>query len=49
VDLRLQNRKPALVLVYGIPLRVGSAELTGPEKDLQGLAKDQRETSTSQA
>lgn len=48
VDLRLQNRKPALLLVYGMPLRVGGAELTRAEKDLQVLVKHQREKMASQ-
>ncbi|MEJ2226278.1 MAG: TIGR03790 family protein [Syntrophobacterales bacterium] len=49
VELRLLNRKPAIVLVYGIPLRVGSAGLSESEKDLQALVQIQVKKSTSQA
>jgi uncharacterized protein (TIGR03790 family) len=49
VELRRMYRNPALVLVYGIPLRVGGAVLTEPEKDLQALVKSQVNKSTSQA
>lgn len=46
--MRLAGRKPAVLLVYGIPLRVGAAELTRAEQDLQRLAGEQAEKSTSQ-
>jgi hypothetical protein len=49
VELRRRYRNPALVLVYGIPLRVGGAVLTEPEKELQALVKSQSKKSTSQA
>jgi uncharacterized protein (TIGR03790 family) len=49
VELRRLHRNPALVLVYGIPLRVGSAGLTDAEQDLQALVKDQVKEATSQA
>ena len=49
VELRLLNRKPAIVLVYGIPLRVGGADLNEAEKDLQALVQIQGKKSISQA
>jgi uncharacterized protein (TIGR03790 family) len=49
VDLRLLNRKPAIVLVYGIPLRVGSTGLSEAEKDLQAMIQIQAKKSISQA
>lgn len=49
VELRLAHRNPALVPVYGIPLRVGSVGLTEAEKDLQALVKKQLKETTSRA
>jgi uncharacterized protein (TIGR03790 family) len=49
VELRRLHRKPALVLVYGIPLRVGGASLTEAEKDLQALVKHQVKDAASRA
>ncbi len=49
VELRRLYRNPALVLVYGIPLRVGGAVLTDPEKELQALVKGQVNKSTTEA
>ena len=49
VELRLLNKNPAIVLVYGIPLRVGGADLNEAEKDLQALVQIQVKKSTSQA
>jgi uncharacterized protein (TIGR03790 family) len=37
-SLKAQGRTPAILLVYGIPLRVGSAPLTVPELELKSLA-----------
>ena len=39
VDMRRSWRNPAIVLVYGIPLRVGEAGLDEAEQELQTLAK----------
>ena len=36
--LKAQGRTPAILLVYGIPLRVGPAPLTVPEMELKALA-----------
>ena len=36
--LQAQGRTPAILLVYGIPLRVGSAPLTVPDMELKSLA-----------
>ena len=36
--LKAKGRTPAILLVYGIPLRVGSAPLTVPEMELKSLA-----------
>jgi uncharacterized protein (TIGR03790 family) len=41
VEMRLARRNPAILLVYGIPLRVGEASLSGAEQDLQALAQVQ--------
>ncbi len=41
VELRRSFRNPAIVLVYGIPLRVGEAGLNAQEKEVQTLAKSQ--------
>ena len=41
VELRRSFRNPAIVLVYGIPLRVGEAGLNAQEKEVQALAKSQ--------
>lgn len=49
LELRRSGRSPALVLVYGIPLRVGGANLTEAEMDLQALIKNQMPEATSQA
>lgn len=48
-ELRFFHQKPALVLVYGIPLRVGSAPLSETEKDLQALVKNQSKDATLRA
>jgi uncharacterized protein (TIGR03790 family) len=48
-ELRLLQKNPAIVLVYGMPLRVGSAGLSEAEKDLQALVQIQGKQSTSQA
>lgn len=47
-EMRRQFRDPALVLVYGIPLRVGGAVLTEGEQELQALAQVQVKQSASQ-
>jgi uncharacterized protein (TIGR03790 family) len=36
--LKAKGRTPAILLVYGIPLRVGSAPLTAPDMELKSLA-----------
>ena len=36
--LKARGRTPAILLVYGIPLRVGAAPLTVPEMELKALA-----------
>ena len=36
--LKAKGRTPAILLVYGIPLRVGSAPVTKPEMELKSLA-----------
>ena len=36
--LKAKGRTPAILLVYGIPLRVGAAPLTVPEMELKSLA-----------
>ncbi len=36
--LKAQGRTPAILLVYGIPLRVGSTPLTPPDMELKSLA-----------
>ena len=41
VEMRQSFRNPAIVLVYGIPLRVGEAGLNAQEKEVQALAKSQ--------
>jgi uncharacterized protein (TIGR03790 family) len=48
VKMRLSYRDPAILLVYGIPLRVGGAALTAAEKDLEALAKIQIKKIASQ-
>ena len=35
---KAQGRTPAILLVYGIPLRVGAAPLTAPDMELKSLA-----------
>ncbi len=47
--MRLAGRKPAVLLVYGIPLRVGAAELTRAEQELQRLAGEQAGASAARA
>ena len=37
-QLKAQGRTPAILLVYGIPLRVGSTPLTPPDMELKSLA-----------
>jgi uncharacterized protein (TIGR03790 family) len=49
LELRQAWRNPAIVLVYGIPLRVGEAPLTEAEKGLQGLARGEVQQAASQA
>ncbi len=36
--LKAKGRSPAILLVYGIPLRVGAAPITAAEKELKSLA-----------
>jgi uncharacterized protein (TIGR03790 family) len=47
VELRLGRLNPAILLVYGIPLRVGSASLSPAEQELQILARVQDKKTTS--
>jgi uncharacterized protein (TIGR03790 family) len=49
VELRLGRLNPAILLVYGIPLRVGSASLSPAEQELQVLARIQDKKTTSRA
>jgi uncharacterized protein (TIGR03790 family) len=49
VELRLGHLNPAILLVYGIPLRVGKASLSPAEQDLQVLARIQGRTTLAQA
>ncbi|MFZ2087757.1 MAG: TIGR03790 family protein [Desulfobaccales bacterium] len=48
-EFRRQRRNPAILLVYGIPLRVGGAGLNEEEQDLQALARVQVKKTTSEA
>jgi uncharacterized protein (TIGR03790 family) len=47
VEMRLGHRNPAILLVYGIPLRVGEARLSRAEQDLQALAQVQEKKTAS--
>jgi uncharacterized protein (TIGR03790 family) len=49
VEMRLAYRDPAIILIYGIPLRVGAAVLTAAEQDLQALTGVQVKKIPSQA
>jgi uncharacterized protein (TIGR03790 family) len=49
VEMRLAHRDPAILLVYGIPLRVGGASLAEAEQELQALAKVQVKKTASRA
>jgi len=49
VELRRLHRNPALVLMYGLPLRVGSVGLNEAEKELQAVVKGQLKEATLQA
>jgi uncharacterized protein (TIGR03790 family) len=49
VELRLGRLNPAILLVYGIPLRVGGASLSPAEQELQALAKVQERQVASRA
>jgi uncharacterized protein (TIGR03790 family) len=48
LELRRAWKNPAVVLVYGIPLRVGAVPLTEAEKELQGLVRAQGQQAASQ-
>ena len=41
VEMRRMYKNPAIVLVYGIPLRVGEVALTEGEREIQALAREQ--------
>jgi uncharacterized protein (TIGR03790 family) len=47
-ELRRIHKNPAIVLVYGIPLRVGEAALTTTEQDMQALVRVQAERAALQ-
>jgi uncharacterized protein (TIGR03790 family) len=49
VELRLGRLNPAILLVYGIPLRVGEVSLSPEEQELQVLARVQSKKTASQA
>jgi uncharacterized protein (TIGR03790 family) len=49
VELRLGRLNPAILLVYGIPLRVGEVSLSPEEQELQVLARVQSKKLSSQA
>lgn len=49
VELRLDRLHPAILLVYGIPLRVGEARLSAAEQEIQNLARVRSRQVTSQA
>ena len=49
VEMRRSFRNPAIVLVYGIPLRVGEAGLNAQEKEVQALAKSQVQPAAARA
>jgi uncharacterized protein (TIGR03790 family) len=48
VDMRRLQKNPAIVLVYGIPLRVGEIALNDGEKELQALAQEKVKKTSSQ-
>jgi len=49
VEMRRMYKNPAIMLVYGIPLRVGEVALNEGERELQALARDQVKNLSSQA
>jgi uncharacterized protein (TIGR03790 family) len=49
VELRLGRLNPAILLVYGIPLRVGEVSLSPAEQELQALSKVQSQKIAARA
>jgi len=47
-ELRLSHRNAAILLVYGLPLRVGDAALTETEQDIQALVRMETRKATAQ-